>query len=763
MANWSDLKAAVAEVIKTNGNNEITGQILQDTLNSIISNVGANATLAGEATPTTNPGAPDGNVFYFSTQAGTYTNFGSVKLNEGLNILRWNGTSWAVTNVMTIVQGIGDSENAVMSQKAVTEEIKKVSANNNLNPFITGNVNDIFINEKTYITDSGTIGSTNNNNYYTTNFISIDIAKSWKIVNSGYNTKYPTAAFFDGAFAALGGYKLKDADTDLVITDDLLSSYPTAKYVIYASYDKDLSGISVENNINSLAEDIVANAENITSLTNAVEQNTDDIAELSDSVNNISVSIVGNLLYGAKVTEGYYLGDGGLPSTSGGWSISPFIEVEPNREYTYKNIKASISHDFFYDKDKNYISSISYTDIEEDTISLHKCTTPENCRYIRLSFNTISPKFTNIYLVRSDDIDNAFSEKMHVINAGVSIDNIIGYIEPKMTHNLIDITKIVRDTHLGGFNSAVTNSAGWSTTPIIKVRPNTKYLLWDGGNFQRIRPALSFYAGKYYNSLGSISADEDGTFTTPDDCVYVQFSVQTYSDLLILQEVDGESIYYVPYGLEAENQNIIHSPFLGKKICVLGDSTTEGGQWMIDVAQKLGMWLYVNSIGGTFVAYTDALGGETTSMCTDTRINAIPEDTDIIVFAGGLNDWSHAGIPLGTLDGEHTHENFYGAYQLMLDKAFARCPNARFVIAELTYRHQGTANPQGATMMDYRNAVRAIAEKYSYPILPMYKNAGINAVNYTQFAREEGDPVHRNDLGNRRLGRVAIAAMLAMV
>ena len=127
MANWSDLKAAVAQVIKTNGNNEITGQILQDTLNSIISNVGANATYAGIARPTTNPGAPDGNVFYFATRAGTYTNFGSVELNEGLNILRWNGTSWLVTNVMNIVQEFGDSETAVISQKAVTEKLNTIN------------------------------------------------------------------------------------------------------------------------------------------------------------------------------------------------------------------------------------------------------------------------------------------------------------------------------------------------------------------------------------------------------------------------------------------------------------------------------------------------------------------------------------------------------------------------------------------------------------------------------------------------------------
>ena len=91
MANWSDLKASVAEVIKTNGNQEITGQILQNTLNSIISNLGENATFAGIATPTTNPGTPDGNVFYLAGE-GTYANFDGITVSEdeGIVIL-WNG------------------------------------------------------------------------------------------------------------------------------------------------------------------------------------------------------------------------------------------------------------------------------------------------------------------------------------------------------------------------------------------------------------------------------------------------------------------------------------------------------------------------------------------------------------------------------------------------------------------------------------------------------------------------------------------------
>lgn len=123
MANWTTLKAAVAKVIKTNGNQEITGQVLQNVLNNIISNLGANATFAGIATPATNPGVPDGNVFYLAAEAGIYVNFGGAELEAGLNILLWNGSSWSVTKVMTIVQELGDNEDKVISQKGVTQKI----------------------------------------------------------------------------------------------------------------------------------------------------------------------------------------------------------------------------------------------------------------------------------------------------------------------------------------------------------------------------------------------------------------------------------------------------------------------------------------------------------------------------------------------------------------------------------------------------------------------------------------------------------------
>lgn len=93
MANYQTLRDSVKQVIKTNGKQEITGQVLQNTLLSIISSVGTYFQFVGIATKDTNPGTPDQNVFYIAGQ-GTYTNFSNISVGIGeLAVLRWQG-SW---------------------------------------------------------------------------------------------------------------------------------------------------------------------------------------------------------------------------------------------------------------------------------------------------------------------------------------------------------------------------------------------------------------------------------------------------------------------------------------------------------------------------------------------------------------------------------------------------------------------------------------------------------------------------------------------
>lgn len=96
MANWTNLKAAIANTITANGNQEITGTVLQNTLNAIVNAVGANATFAGVATSSTNPGVPDGSVFYLAFQAGIYSNFNAVEVTSAeIALLLWKNNTWS--------------------------------------------------------------------------------------------------------------------------------------------------------------------------------------------------------------------------------------------------------------------------------------------------------------------------------------------------------------------------------------------------------------------------------------------------------------------------------------------------------------------------------------------------------------------------------------------------------------------------------------------------------------------------------------------
>lgn len=94
MANFANLKSAIQQVVKTNGNNEITGALLQQSLLAMIDSLGAGFEFVGIATPSTNPGTPDQNVYYIASTAGTYSNFGGIVLGPGeVAILTYNG-SW---------------------------------------------------------------------------------------------------------------------------------------------------------------------------------------------------------------------------------------------------------------------------------------------------------------------------------------------------------------------------------------------------------------------------------------------------------------------------------------------------------------------------------------------------------------------------------------------------------------------------------------------------------------------------------------------
>jgi len=120
MALWTTLKAAVDAVITTNGNNEITGAILNTILDTIIDDVGLYQ-FKGVATPSTSPGTPDGSAWYIASQVGSYPNFGGAVVTAGsIAFFKWDGTAWN----MELLTGVtGETQYVKKFQDLAAEEV----------------------------------------------------------------------------------------------------------------------------------------------------------------------------------------------------------------------------------------------------------------------------------------------------------------------------------------------------------------------------------------------------------------------------------------------------------------------------------------------------------------------------------------------------------------------------------------------------------------------------------------------------------------
>ena len=133
---YNVLKQSIAAVVKANGNEEITGDLLQQVLIAMVDVLGTGYQFAGLAVPTTNPGTPDAKMFYIATQAGTYSNFGSpapVLTGEQVAILRFS-TSW--TAVVLDIPTKAYVDNA-LTGKVDKVEGKGLSANDLTNELVS--------------------------------------------------------------------------------------------------------------------------------------------------------------------------------------------------------------------------------------------------------------------------------------------------------------------------------------------------------------------------------------------------------------------------------------------------------------------------------------------------------------------------------------------------------------------------------------------------------------------------------------------------
>ena len=261
MANWSDLKAAVAKVIKTNGNQEITGAVLQNALNNIISNVGENASFAGVATPSTNPGTPDGNVFYIASESGTYSNFGGIVNNGECLIFKKNEDSWV------------SAETGIITNKKLSNLLGLVI---DTSTFVNGQ----WIN-------NGESLSNNNNSSYLRNSVPIPISAFPDTIISLYSNTGQKKRIADmGLTLKFRNKSKQDVSYSYVQSGQYIQLSAEASELYIHGTTENINNINEFSflgfiSTNSLVQDIAQNTQDIAQNTQDIAQNTQDIEALN--------------------------------------------------------------------------------------------------------------------------------------------------------------------------------------------------------------------------------------------------------------------------------------------------------------------------------------------------------------------------------------------------------------------------------------------------------------------------------------------------
>ena len=201
----------------------------------------------------------------------------------------------------------------------------------------------------------------------------------------------------------------------------------------------------------------------------------------------------------------------------------------------------------------------------------------------------------------------------------------------------------------------------------------------------------------------------------------------------------------------------------GTKINFLGDSITEGAgtsshdkMFTMLIEREYGAICQNYGIGGTRIARQKTPTEEKWDRDFISRVPEMDNDADIVVVFGGTNDFGHGDAPLGTMS-DRTPYTFYGALHCLYTALTEKYPDVPVVILTPLHRlnedsPKGDNKPEPVgTLKEYVNIIREVAEYYSFPVLDLFKESGLQPKVPVIQKKYIPDGLHPNDAGNEIL------------
>lgn len=577
MANWQILKAAIAGVIKTNGNQEITGQVLQNVLNNMISNLGANATFANIATPSTNPGTPDGPVFYLATQSGTYSNFGGIVVENEAAILLYNGSTWAKK-----ATGI-----------ALTESVLNLVAKSTIiDPQALNSYNKIDPNK--LILGKGIVPATGEEGDYSnlacSNYIDV------QGINKVYSQVYASGQIYayDKDFNFISGVS--------AVTAEMSYTFPKNTRYIRISVNRTMIGgrslfLYIEEEKTYYEYGITKDKIYTDSKIEKVNAELEKVSSLDDAVQT-SNQYINKLNYGTDWIYGFILATNGKETSSANGCITKFIDVL-GVEKVYSSVYSN-GGIVGYNENKEYVKNIPTSPVGVYAID-------GGIRYIRLSYNNKSNNNNTIFLYTNEkyvNLSNVIRSTFYeygITYTDVKQQSEIDVIPTKTDrfdiryHNFINIFSENIIAKKGAF---LDTTDGYSEITTVSTQSYSHFIPVIAGkilcsNISSYGSILKYGKEKQY--LGIVSGwKSDARFKNniryvvlDDDVAFLRFSAPHANfDKYFISVSDVYAPRYFNYG---ETLNI-HFKYSGKKLVTIGDSITYQRTWQDRLCELTGLW-----------------------------------------------------------------------------------------------------------------------------------------------------------------------------
>jgi lysophospholipase L1-like esterase len=266
------------------------------------------------------------------------------------------------------------------------------------------------------------------------------------------------------------------------------------------------------------------------------------------------------------------------------------------------------------------------------------------------------------------------------------------------------------------------------------------------------------------------------------------------AETVMLEKGDRKTDYQ-PYNIILDYKKRLPAPmqnlWIGKKMVVDGDSITQDASgknyWQFVASKILGMWLDTSISQGIPANGWRGIGGSTIANEVQAIINAgqatpenagdpknvglvcrymdLPADADLVVIAGGSNDWAHSMIEMGETNSTDD-TTFNGALNILLAGLKNKYPTIPVVMMTPIKRGQvhNAPNLKGLTLQQFVDAMIAKCREYGVYCLDMWGTCPINPQipAMLELLFRTDDDTHPNEAGHEVMGKTVAGFIRAL-